>query len=285
MGRVALVTATVVDHDVDQQPLLAALEAAGVEAASERWDDDDVVWGAYQLAVLRSTWDYTARRDEFFAWLAATEQVVTLANPSAVVRWNSDKHYLLDLASRGLPIVPSTFFDVGSAPPARVPDGNGDIVVKPAVGAGGRDAGRYSTRPAADTHLQELLAHGRAVLVQPYITEIDAEGETGLVYFDGHFSHAFGKAALLGRDAAPSNDVFLPEQITRCIPTADERALADAVVAEFAPGLLYARVDLVRRGNQTPLILELELIEPSFFFHVDTSSPARFAAAIRRRLK
>ena len=284
MGRVALVTATVVDHDVDQQPLLAALEAAGVEAATENWDDEDVVWGAYQLAVLRSTWDYTARRDEFFAWLSATEQLVTLANPPAVVRWNADKHYLLDLEAQGLPIVPSTFFDIGSSQSSRVPDFNGDIVVKPAVGAGGRDAGRYSTRTEADNHLKELLGQGRAVLVQPYIKEIDTEGETGLVYFDGRFSHAFGKAALLGRDAAPSNDVFMPEQITRRVPTAAERALADAVVAEFAPGLLYARVDLVGRGDQTSLILELELIEPSFFFHVDDNSPARFTAAIRRRL-
>lgn len=285
MGRVALVTAAVVDHDDDRQALLAALEAAGVEAASECWDDHDVVWGSYQLAVLRSTWDYTWRRDEFFAWLSATEQVVTLANPAAAVRWNSDKHYLLDLEARGLPIVPSTFFDPGSAQPASVPEFNGDIVVKPAVGAGGRDAGRYSTRTEADAHLEALLGQGRAVLVQPYANEIDDEGETGLVYFDGRYSHAFGKAALLGRDAAPSNDVFIPEQITRRVPSALERALADAVVAEFAPGLLYARVDLVRRANQTPLILEVELIEPSFFFHVDDSSPARFAAAIRRRLR
>jgi O-ureido-D-serine cyclo-ligase len=281
-----LVSALVVTYDDDMPVLVDALRDAGVEAAVESWDDPDVDWAAYRLAVIRSTWDYVMRRDEFLGWLARASTCVELHNPRSVVAANTDKHYLLDLAALGLSVVPTEVFEPGSPPADRVlPDWEGDLVVKPAVGAGSRGVGRFADRGLAHEHLSALLREDRAALVQPYLAAVDTAGETGMVYFDGEFSHAFRKGAILAADAEPSTEVVGPASIAACAPTADERTVADAVVAACAADLLYARVDLIADDRGIPRVAELELSEPSFFFETSPDAPARFAQAIALRLE
>ena len=104
------------------------------------WDDSTVAWAGFELVVLRSTWDYVDRLAEFLAWLDDVSALTTLANPVPIVRWSLDKHYLADLSRSGVPVVPTTFVDVGAV---LVPPSTGEYVLKPAVGAGSRDAARY----------------------------------------------------------------------------------------------------------------------------------------------
>ena len=78
------------------------------------WDDPQVDWAGFDAALLRSAWDYTERIGEFLEWVERTAAVTRLLNPPPVVRWNSDKHYLQDLAQLGVPIVASEFRRTGT---------------------------------------------------------------------------------------------------------------------------------------------------------------------------
>ena len=160
----------------------------------------------------------------------------------------------------------------------------GGCVVKPAISAGSRDTARHDDARAAAAHAHELLKDGRTVMVQPYIAEVDADGETALLYFDGAYDHAIRKAPLLLDGTASVEGLFAPESIVRREPRPEERAVADAVMAEVERRfgrLLYARVDLLGRD---PVVLELELTEPSLFFRHSEGAAERYAQAIQRRL-
>lgn len=293
--KIALVTAIAAfSLDEDLAPLQQALQRLGVQAPILAWDDATVSWSRFDAALLRSTWDYVDRLPEFLDWAARVETQTRLINPLAVVRANTDKHYLADLAGRGLAVVPSTFVEPGGDAAAAVsallqawPQAE-DLVVKPAVGAGSRDAMRHGRAQVAiaQAHMQRLLDQGRSVLLQPYLTSVDSAGETALVFFDGVFSHAIRKGQMLQRGAEPTNAVFAPEKIAARVPGADELALAQSVLAAIAPEpLAYARVDLIRAADGSPCLLELEMTEPSLFFAYAEGSADRMAAALVRRLR
>ncbi len=273
--RVALVSARAARPlDEDLAPLAAALQEAGAEAAVADWDDPRVDWGTFHLALLRSTWDYTQRLPQFLAWADRTAALTRLENPPAVIRWNTDKHYLGDLARAGVPVVPTRFIAPGERAAAALErflreERPEEWVVKPAVGAGSRDAARYGRgeEGAADGHIERLLHGGRCALLQPYLAQVDLHGETALIYFGGRFSHAIRKGPLLRRGTLPPDALFAEEQIAPRVPAAEELRLGASVLAALpfaAP--LYARVDLIRSGTGSPCLLELELTEPSLFF-------------------
>jgi O-ureido-D-serine cyclo-ligase len=290
---VALVTARAArDQDEDLAPLENALRASGADPRVVDWDDPAVDWSQFDLALLRSTWDYTLRFGEFMAWAQRAGQATRLLNPLPVIGWNTDKHYLAELAAAGVPVVPSAFIEPGDDAGAgleRFLDANAaaEFVVKPAIGAGSRDAQRYARgeRDSAQIHVQRLLASGRSVLLQPYLDRVDEHGETALVFFDGAFSHAIRKGPLLRRGEGPTRALFAIEHITPRAASADEMRIAERTVAAipFEQPLLYARVDLIHNDDGAPCVLELELTEPSLFFAHAAGSAERFAAAIMRK--
>jgi len=289
MTHVALVTAVAArDLDDDLKPLEAALAAAGARVSTPNWDDPAVDWSSFDLALLRSTWDYSYRIAEFLPWTERVAKLTRHLNPPEVVRWNTDKHYLQVLARAGVPIVPSAFLEPGvDDPESMVPD-HDEFVVKPAIGAGSRDAQRYvrAERASAIEHAKRLLDARRSVLVQPYLARVDENGETALIFFDGRFSHAIRKGPLLKRGEGPTRALFAEEHITERVPTAAELSVArrtlDAI--PFAHPLLYARVDLLADATGAPCVLELELAEPSLFFAQGPGSAERFAQAVLRPL-
>ena len=255
----------------------ALLAAALPEAQFAIWDDTAVDWAAFDLVVIRSTWDYQERRDEFLAW---TRSVPRLVNPHEVIEWNTDKRYL-----GGLPRAVHTEY-LAPGDPFTAPAG--EYVVKPTVSAGSRHTARFGPgdEARAAALVEEIHAGGRIAMVQPYVGAVDELGETALLYFDGDFSHAIRKGPILRPGAEPTSDVFAAEEIDPRDPPADERALADEVVAhvrERFGDLAYTRVDVVR-GPDGPLLLELELTEPSLFFQQGDGAAERFAAALRARL-
>ncbi|HEX6388154.1 MAG TPA: hypothetical protein VFZ89_01865 [Solirubrobacteraceae bacterium] len=251
--------------DEDEQELVAALRDGGHEPAWATWDDETVDWDAFDVTLVRSTWDYQTRREEYVAW---ARRVPRLHNPAAVLEWNTDKRYLTELREGGLPVVPTIFCPPGTLLPLL----EAEVVVKPTVSAGSRDTARFKEdeERGAEMLLKSIHRSGRTGMVQPYIPSVDSRGETALLYFGGAFSHAIQKAPLLRRGGAPTDGLFAPETITPRAPTPRERAVADRVVAwvaqRFGGPLAYARIDLVEGPGGGPLVLELELTEPSLFF-------------------
>jgi glutathione synthase/RimK-type ligase-like ATP-grasp enzyme len=276
------------DGDPDETvPLTRALADVGVRATWLVWSEPTVDWSAFDAVVIRSTWDYTDRRDEFLEWVVRTPGLV---NPAEVVVWNSDKVYLRDLRAAGVPIVDTEFFAPGSE--VVVPDV--EFIVKPSVGAGSRGAGRFTPdrSAAAIEHAQALLAAGRTVLVQPYAPDVDTAGETALVYFGGRFSHAIRKGAMLPpasvyrlEDGLP-NLLYVEENITPREPEAAELEVGEQVLEvlrdRFDRDLLYVRVDLLPTPGG-PVLIELEATEPSLFLQHDAGAAQRLAAEIARR--
>jgi glutathione synthase/RimK-type ligase-like ATP-grasp enzyme len=288
--RVALVTARAAQAlDADLPPLTDALHHAGLDVNVVCWDAARD-WSQFDMLLLRSTWDYMSRLGEFLSWAEQASRVTTLVNTLATVRWNIDKHYLGALAAGGVPVVPTTFMEPGAEPAGALErflaaDPCAEFVIKPAIGAGSRDAQRHGrdSRDTAVGHAQRLLWAGRSILVQPYLTRVDAEGEAALIFFGGEFSHSVRKAALLRPGAGPTTNLFATETITARAALADELAVARRALAAVplaAP--LYARVDLIRDRGGAPLLLELELIEPSLFFAYAPAAAARFAECVRR---
>ncbi len=278
MRRVALATcAEVPELDEDGPALVAALRARGVEPVAAVWDDPAVDWSRFELVVLRSTWDYAERRDEFLAWIERLPRVV---NPPAVVRWNSDKAYLGELAAAGIPVVPTTFVEPGDAlePPGE------RFVIKPRISAGGRGTASYEAHEleVARRHLEALHAAGRPAMLQPYLDGIDAAGEAALIWIGGEYSHAITKSALLRPGQTPGTELFLAETIAAREASAAERDAAERALAAlpFRPhALAYARVDMLPAADG-PVVLEVELTEPSLYLGYDPAAADRFADAI-----
>jgi hypothetical protein len=280
---------------IDDVAVVAPLAELGVAATFAVWDDPAVDWGASDLVVLRSTWDYPPRRDRFLAW---ADDLPHLLNPVDAVRWSSDKRYVRDLVAGGAPCVPTTFVEPGA--PAEELDAAiravaataARIVVKPSVGAGSFDAGRFESADGASVelaikHAGSLVETGRAAMIQPYFDAIDTVGETALIYIEGELSHAIRKEPLLGGGIAAFDGLFAEERVAPKTPSAAERDAAQAVLAAapIGPGeLLYARVDLLAGPDGEPRLLELELVEPSLFMDGTPGAAERFAAAIANRL-
>ena len=290
--RVAIVaTEGALDLDTDGAFLFPALEQAGLEAVAVSWRDEDVRWERYDLAVVRATWDYIRHYEEFCAWLERASSLTRLLNPPEVIRWNTDKVYLAELEAAGIPIVPTRFVAPGESLWELGPT---PLVVKPSISAGCNDTDRYGPgqEPAARAHVERLLAAGRRVILQPYQGAVDEAGESGLVYLEGEFSHAFRKGPLLreGQARTPvatAPGLFQSESITPRVPSAPELELGARVLAWVTARcgrLLYARVDLVPGPQGTPCVMELELTEPSLFHDIHPPSAARLAAAIRARI-
>lgn len=283
--RIALATAIAAYAlDEDLAPLLEALRERGHRADAVAWDDPTVSWSRFDLVLLRSTWNYTDRPVEFLAWCERTAATTRLLNPPPVVRWNTDKRYLADLAAGGVAVIRSHFLAPGDDPASFPP--HTEFVVKPCIGAGSRDTQRYTApnRAAAVAHAKRLLDAGRHVLVQPYLEAVDTAGETALLFFAGRYSHAIRKGPLLQRDGAATRALFAPEAITSREPSAAEIEVAQRALAAIPGGVpLYARIDLLPSPTG-PQLLELELTEPSLFFATAPGSAERLVAAIEATL-
>lgn len=291
--RVLLVTSSSLPALIeDDRPLLPALVARGIDPAVAVWDDPAADWAGAEVSVIRSTWDYTIRRDEYLAWSARAGRLTRLCNPGGVLAWNTHKGYLLQLAARGVPVVPTWLVRAGDAPALdELAQANEmrRVVIKPAVGAGARGArvialDQAVDRAAGEAHLGALLASGD-VLVQPFQAAADGHGERSLVFFDGRFSHAMRKPSLLGCDV----DQRSSPCIVPAVASSAELAAAEAVLVETAAllaltePLLYTRVDLVPDGAGAPQLMELEVTEPRLFLGDCEGACERLADAIARR--
>lgn len=276
--------------DEDGELLLSACRAAGLDAHWKVWTDPTIDWTAASATVVRATWDYSDRHAEFVRWAQA---VPRLHNAMAVLRWNSDKSYLRELSTAGVAVVPTAWAAVGQA--AVWPE-DVEFVVKPAIGAGSRGAGRFAAGDiaAAQRHLDALHADGLTAMIQPYLAKVDDAGETGMVFIDGGYSHAIRKGPMLAPDTVNALDsigpraLFMAERISARTPSRQELTVAESVLRAAGSILdldeppLYARVDLLP-GADGPVLIELELTEPSLFLSYAPGAAAHLAQAIASR--
>ena len=273
----------------DDHLLADALLAAGAVPSFAVWDDPEVDWSQFDLVVVRSTWDYTQAREAFLAWAEAVGD--RLLNRPAVLRWNSDKRYLAELASEGIDVVPTTFIDAGDPMPALA----GEVVVKPAVSAGARDTGRFGPRAHAEARrlIAGLQAQGRTTMLQPYLGDVEREGETSIVFIAGSVSHSLRKRAVLRPDeVAPTRDdgigaaeVMYDEDLVETGSASPAQLgfgeqLIAWLTAAFGEPPLYARVDMLSDSAGSPLLVELEVVEPCLYLATDDTAAAHLAEAI-----
>lgn len=264
-----------------EDDLLSAeiLEARGIGVDFVAWDDPEADWSSYELAVIRSSWDYTGRLEEFLAW-ADRVGPGRLRNVPDMVRWNTDKRYLAELDGGGLPVPPTALVAPGGA----IPDLGGKIVVKPVSGAGARDTGVFddSNRDEAEALIAKLGDQDEIAMIQPYIPWIDERGETAVLFFGGRFAYALRKKAFLPESGvAPLKP---GTQVAAGMFDEDLMSLAEATEAEidlgaktvawlarrFAAMPLYARIDMVSSPEGEPVLMEVEVTEPSLYLEKAT---------------
>ena len=277
--RVALATCQKIpEPDLDESLVVAALGRAGLVVQVLAWDDGAAPFAEQDLVIVRSTWNYFERVDEFVAWVAKTGAATRVLNPPRVVAWNAKKTYLAELEQRGVAIVPTEFVRRGDA--RRVVDVLRErewdvIVIKPVVSAGSFRTERFSRASvdAAQAFLDGLVSD-RDAMVQRWMPSVDTYGERSLVWIDGAVTHAIRKTPrFAGGFEHVSGEIAIAD---------DERAFAERALSPFAAELLYARVDMVRDVEGTLRIMELELIEPSLFFQQSERALERFVAAVAR---
>ncbi len=269
--------------DEDSVPLLEALRSRGLSCEPRVWDSGFDP-GEARLCLLRSTWDYDLRHEEFLAWARETDARVALLPSLATVTWNTDKRYLLDLEALGADVVPTAWLTPGASLADVMDERRWErAVVKPTVGAGAR--GLITVRRAEAAARQEaadaLLATGPA-LMQPFLESVQTEGELSLLFAEGELTHAVRKRPQSGDFRVQpeyGGSVALEE------PGAAAVDAATRTIDTFTTPPLIARVDLVAGDGDTPLLIELELVEPCLFLRHAPAATERYADAVARRLE
>jgi hypothetical protein len=276
--RIALVTcATLPRPDADLPILTQAFRSSGVVAETVVWDDSRVEWDRFDAAVVRSTWDYVGKLDAFSRWIDVTARATRLVNDARILRWNLHKRYLLELEALGVDIIPTTLIPAGA--PA---DWNGlftrhgELVLKPAVSAGSFATVRIAAGDdgAAERHRRAYSALD--FLAQPLLRSVTEHGETNLVCLGGRPSHAIHKGARWSGDAEQSRGLVEPTEAEFALA---DRALAAASALGFGTPA-YARVDCAAGPRGRPLLMELELLEPSLFLDRAPATSAALVAAV-----
>lgn len=279
------------EPDPDAAPLLDALRAAGLQAEILAWDDPQAPWGSARAAVLRSCWNYPQHADAFMKWAETTATRTRLLNPLPLVRWNIHKRYLLDLERAGVPVAPTVLVPRGEDRDlaALLSDrGWQDIVVKPAVSAASYRTMRFSsaTLEEGHRHLQKLTADGDT-LVQEYLPAVEDYGERALMWVDGALTHAIRKTPRFRGQHETVSTAPMPisgEEARLAEQTLDALAGIPGLDGQ-ASDLLYARIDMAPDAQQRPIIMELELMEPSLFFLQGPVALERYVAGLLRFLE
>jgi len=271
-----------------ERPLWEALTARDVDFERPDWEDEDVDWGSFDVVVVRTTWTYHHARERFLRWVEEVAAVTTLHNSKEIIAWNSEKSYLKDLDAAGVPVAPTEWFERGETVDlARVMDERGwsSGFIKPLVGAVASDThrlrmGEDSVREAEDFLNARLK--DQAMMLQPYLSRVETEGEISVMFIQGEPTHAVRKLAVAGdyrvQDKHGGTDHLVDLDLT--LVALSKRALS---VAPGEEPPLYARVDFLFSDEGSAVVNELELIEPMLFFQHQPEASAIFADAILSR--
>lgn len=275
------------DFVTDYDESFSAMAALGWRAEAVPWRDESISWDDYAAVYICTPWDYPQHPEQFMRVLEAIDRSsATLVNELALVRWTLAKTYLRDLEERGAAIVPSIWFDdidVTQIPQWFETFATDTLVIKPDIGGNALDTFVLERPLSAD--FKDLLSRtfaGRRFLVQPFIANIQSEGEFSLFFFGGEYSHAIQKVPKAG-------DFRVQEEhgaeIRSVQPSASLLRTARQLLGLVDPQPVYVRADFVRDDHGRYLVMELELIEPSLYLRTDAGAAARFAAAFDHYVK
>ncbi len=287
MRRPRIAIATCAGYDdlkVDDEMLRAALAERGAEAESVVWDGPDPGWEGFDLCLVRSTWDYHDKHDEFLAWARRVEAAGALRNPANLIAWNSEKTYLRELERAGVPTVPTVWVEPDTALDAEAllaKRGWEEAVIKPAVDLGAKNLHRVRAGSGeAQPVLETVLERGEA-MAQPFLPSLESEGELSLIYIDGALSHTVRKHPARGDFRVQSiwGGTMKPAE-----PTAREVEIGDLALSQLDEPPLYARVDLVADLANEPALIELELIEPNLYLSTHPNAADYLANAVLSKL-
>jgi glutathione synthase/RimK-type ligase-like ATP-grasp enzyme len=259
--------------------LAGPLRGKGLTVASQPWTDK-VEKDQARLVMPSLAWGYHGRQDEWFAFLDGLERDgIRVANPADVMRWNSTKTYLVELAGQGAPVVPTRAHDLLTLEHVQAAFdtfGVDEVVVKPQISGGSHETIRVRRHSGS-------LAGGPSgpALIQPFLPAVGEEGELSLFFFDGQFSHAVTKVALAGDFRVQPQ---FGGRVSEIAPEREALRAAEMVLEAAGAPLTYARVDLIRGLEHTPQLMELELIEPDLFLEHAHDHGAAFAAAVVRAI-
>ncbi|MEA3460581.1 MAG: hypothetical protein U9R49_01800 [Bacteroidota bacterium] len=266
------------DIMLEDQLVQFALEKRGLKVRRINWDQQDVNWNDTRYILFRSTWDYFERFPEFDNWLERVKDQTSMINPYSMVRWNLDKHYLLDLAKKGVPIPPTRFMERGDLTPLKeicADTAWNEFILKPVVSGAARHTYRFKAGES-DSYEQVLrnLLQEEAMMIQEFQHQVPEKGELSFVVIGGTCTHAMLKKAKIG-DFRVQDDfggTLHPYKASE-----EEIAFAEAVVSHCKEQPLYARVDAIWDNQDQLVISELELIEPELWFRFNPDAADRLA--------
>jgi hypothetical protein len=300
MRPIALATrADLPSWEIDDRFLHAALERLDVAFERPIWSDAGVDWSRYAAVVIRTTWDYQDRIDEFLAWAARVAACTQLLNPLPVIRWNTHKSYLRELEREGVPLAPSLWLlrdEAVELAPRLHERGWTRAFIKPLVGATARETLRFRVDVPdelahAQRHVDRLVLEGHEdLVVQPYLDAVEREGELSGIFFDGRLSHGVRKVPVAGDyrvqdDFGAHDEPWTLDAGAHVLAEQTFAALA-RVLARLgvASPLLYARLDMLRLADGQLVLNELELVEPSLFLRHDPGGGELLARALLERI-
>ncbi|WP_226388923.1 ATP-grasp domain-containing protein [Penaeicola halotolerans] len=268
----------------EDELLYKFLTTKGASVTFEIWSDPNVLWGQYDLLVVKSPWDYFDRYAEFTAWLASMKSAgYPMVNSVDIIQWNADKHYLSEIEAAGFDIVPSVWVEKGEEIDLSTFFGRFDtdqLIVKPCVSGGAKHTYKLNRELAVAKQVEiQALIMEESFLIQPFVEEIASEGEWSMIYFGGQFSHSVLKTAKPGDFRVQH---FLGGTIHTPALPAEIRAYGDALMTQFGQETLYARVDGVRRKDGSFQLMELELIEPFLFLFTHTDAKENYWQALQQ---
>jgi hypothetical protein len=274
------------EYVTDYHLSFGPMEKLGWDVAAVPWRSAPD-WNQFDAVYICTPWDYPEHVAEFMDVLAVIDaSSAVLFNDLSIARWNLEKSYLRDVETRGDDIVPSTWFDgfdTSDVPGYFDAHKVNCVVIKPIIGANAKDT-YVLTSPVSEDQLERLqkIFSGQRYFVQPFIENIQTEGEFSLFFFNGEYSHAIQKIPKAG-------DFRVQEEhgadIVTVTPSAELLETAHTVFSHIEPLPVYGRGDWVRGPDGRFLLMELELIEPSLYLRTDSGAASRFAAAFNQRFE
>jgi len=268
-----------------ERPLWEALSERGADFERPDWEDEGVDWASFDVVVVRTTWTYHRARERFLRWAEEVAAVTMLHNSKEVLSWNSEKSYLKDLEAASIPVAPTEWFARGEVVElARVMDerGWGSGFIKPLVGAVASDTHRLREDEDSAREAEEFLnarLKDQAMMLQPYLSRVETEGEVSVMLIEGEPTHAVQKLAVSG-DYRVQDEHGGTDHLVDLDPSLVELSKQALVVAPCEGPPLYARVDFLFDDGGAALVNELELVEPMLFFQHRPEAAGIFADAI-----
>ena len=269
---------------LDENLLISnAAKELGISVTKVSWDDPNFDWKNAKAVLIRETWDYFHRISEFMEWVSKVEQESRLINSAELIRWNQDKHYLLDAQQNGVEIVPTRYIEKGeTASLKEIYESTSwsTIILKPCISGAARHTYKLNARSVQEHEaiFRELIVN-ESMMIQPFIESITEKGEISFILINGKFEHAVLKKAKPGDFRVQDDWGGTLHDFT---PSSDMIRLAQDVLLKAAPNAIYARVDMVWGDDDHLLLGELELIEPELWFRRNPTAANNLALRIKQ---